>query len=85
VGEVAVDEFARTHRAALIGQQLQGGGNEAYYILFEDFTHVKFYRYSLGGVAEREGGSFDRFVHVDDWVPPVVRTATKGDKPCRTP
>ena len=81
----AVDEFARTHRAALTGQQFQGEGNEPYYILFEDFTHVKFYRYSLRAVVEREGGSFDRFVHVDDWVPPIVRTGTKGDDPRHTP
>ncbi len=40
----------------------EGEGNEPYYILFEDFTHVKFYRYSLRAVVEREGGSFDRFV-----------------------
>jgi hypothetical protein len=66
----AVDEFARVHRAALTGQQFQGEDIEPYYILFEDFTHVKFYRYSLRAVVEREGGSFDRFVHVDDWVPP---------------
>jgi len=81
----AVEEFARTHRAALTGQQFQGEGNEPYCILFEVFTLVKFYRYSLRAVVEREGGSFDRFVHVDDWVPPVVRTATKGDDPRRTP
>jgi hypothetical protein len=36
-------------------------------------------------VVEREGGSFDRFFHVDDWDPPIVRTGTKGDDPRRTP
>ena len=70
-------EFSRTHREVLTGQQFQSSTSEPYYILFEDFTHVKFYRHSLRAVVEREGGSFDRFVHVDDWVPPVVRTATK--------
>ncbi|MEX0626741.1 MAG: VOC family protein [Chloroflexota bacterium] len=81
----AVDEFARTHRAALTGQQFQSEDNEPYYILFEDFTHVKFHRSSLRAVVERQRGSFDRFVHVDDWVPPVVRTATRGDDARRTP
>jgi hypothetical protein len=56
------------------------------YILFEDFTHVKFYRYSLRTGSERQGhASFDGFVHVDDWVPRVVRTATRGVDPRRAP
>ncbi len=81
-----VDEFARTHRAALTGQQFQSEQNEPYYVLFEDFTHVKFYRHSLRASVEREVGvgSFDRFVHVDDWIPPVLRTATRGADPRRT-
>jgi predicted metalloenzyme YecM len=81
----AVDEFARTHREALTGQQFQSADNEPYYVLFEDFTHVKFYRSSLRAAVERMGQSFDRFVHVDDWVPPVLRTATRGDDPRRIP
>lgn len=36
----------------------------------EDLTHVKFYRYSLRAEAEGEGEGVDRFVHIDDWVPP---------------
>jgi predicted metalloenzyme YecM len=81
-----VDEFARTHRAVLTGQQFQSEDFEPYYILFEDFTHVKFYRYSLRAGSERQGhGLFDGFVHVDDWVPPVLRTATRGDDPRRAP
>jgi hypothetical protein len=28
---------------ALTGQQFQSADNEPYYVLFEDFTHVKFY------------------------------------------
>ena len=84
VGE-EVDAFSRRHRAVLTGQQFQNQWNEPYYVLFEDFTHVKFYRYSLRTGAERSGhGSFDGFVHVDDWVPTVVRTATRGVDPRRT-
>jgi len=85
VGEM-VDEFARTHRAALTGQQFQSEDFEPYYILFEDFTHVKFYRYSLRmGVERQQGRSFGGFVHVDDWVPTLVRTATRGVDPRRAP
>ena len=46
VGE-DMDEFSRVHRAALTGQQFQSAEGEPYYILFEDFTHVKLYRRSL--------------------------------------
>ena len=46
------------------------------YVLFEDFTHVKFYRWSLYDVCVREGATFDGFVHVDDWVPQRLVTAT---------
>jgi hypothetical protein len=46
-------------------------------VLFEDFTHVKFYRWSLYDVCVREGATFDGFVHVDDdWVPQRLVTAT---------
>ena len=83
---VAVDDFARIHRGALTGQQFQSEDFEPYYVLFEDFTHVKFYRYSLRVGAERQHGrSLDGFVHVEDWVPPVLRTATRGADPRRTP
>ena len=75
VGE-DVDAFSRDHRAALTGQQFQGGDCEPYYVLFEDFTHVKFYRWSLYDVCVREGATFDGFVHVDDWVPQRLVTAT---------
>ncbi len=79
VGE-EVDAFSRTHRASLTGQQFQSSTNEPYYILFEDFTHVKFYRRSLRAVIELEGGRFDGFHHVDDWVPQRLVTAT-GPRP----
>ena len=75
VGE-GVDAFSREHRAALTGQQFQSADNEPYYTLFEDFTHVKFHRRSLYDVKVLEGARFDGFVHVDDWVPQRLVTAT---------
>ena len=71
-----VDAFSREHRAALTGQQFQSADNEPYYVLFEDFTHVKFYRRSLHDACVLEGATFDGFVHVDDWVPQRLVTAT---------
>ena len=71
-----VDAFSREHRAALTGQQFQSADNEPYYVLFEDFTHVKFYRRSLHDVRVLQGATFDGFVHVDDWVPQRLVTAT---------
>ena len=75
VGE-DVDAFSREHRAALTGQQFQSLGFEPYYILFEDFTHVKFYRISLYDGCITQGATFDGFTHVDDWVPQRFVTAT---------
>jgi predicted metalloenzyme YecM len=76
VGE-EVDAFSRDHRAALTGQQFQSADVEPYYVLFEDFTHVKFYRWSLYDACLREEGvTFVGFVHVDDWVPQRLVTAT---------
>ncbi len=71
-----VDAFSRNHRAALTGQQFQSADCEPYYVLFEDFTHVKFYRWSLYDVCVRDGAAFDGFVHVADWVPQRLVTAT---------
>jgi len=71
-----VDAFSREHRAALTGQQFQSADNEPYYVLFEDFTHVKFYRRSLHDVRVLQGATFAGFVHVDDWVPQRLVTAT---------
>ena len=45
-------------------------------MLFEDFTHVKFYRISLYDGCVLQGGRFDGFVHVEDWVPQRLVTAT---------
>src|SRR6266576_4905153 len=75
VGE-EFDDFSRVHRAALTGQQFQSPDVEPVYILFEDFTHVKFYRRSFFDVVEDEEGRFEGFVHVDDWVPQRLVTAT---------
>src|SRR5213080_3625858 len=69
VGE-EFDAFSRRHRAVLTGQQFQSPDVEPVYVLFEDFTHVKFYRRSLyDAVQLQEGRRFDGFSHVDDWVP----------------
>ena len=71
-----VDDFARTHRAELSGQQFQSAEVEPYYVLFEDFTHVKFYRRSLYEGALSQGARFEGFTHVEDWVPQRLVTAT---------
>jgi predicted metalloenzyme YecM len=77
-----VDAFSRKHRGALTGQQFQSADNEPYYVLFEDFTHVKFYRRSLYDACVLVGATFDGFVHVDDWVPQRLVAAT-GPNPLR--
>src|SRR5215204_1744796 len=79
VGE-EFDEFSRVHRAALTGQQFQSAAVDPVYVLFEDFTHVKFYRRSFFDVVEDEGGRYDGLVHVDDWVAQRLVTAT-GSNP----
>jgi predicted metalloenzyme YecM len=71
-----VDAFSREHRAVLTGQQFQSADCESYYVLFEDFTHVKFYRRSLYDACVLSGLRFDGFVHVDGWVPQRLVTAT---------
>ena len=75
VGE-EFDEFSRVHRAALTGQQFQSLAVDPVYVLFEDFTHVKFYRRSLYDGVILGGARFDGFSHVDDWVPQRLVTAT---------
>ncbi len=70
------DAFSREHRSVLTGQQFQSETVEPVYILFEDFTHVKFYRCSLRAGIEDQGGRFDGFQHVTDWVPQHLVTAT---------
>jgi predicted metalloenzyme YecM len=86
VGE-EIEEFSRVHRAALTGQQFQSPDVEPVYVLFEDFTHVKFYRRSFFDVVEDEEGRFEGFSHVDDWVrsgwsPPPARIRSRGNRSC---
>ena len=74
------DAFVEAHKPVLTGQQFQGPASmpDPVYILFEDFTHVKFYRLSLRASVELfEGRQFaDGFHHVSDWVPQRLVTAT---------
>jgi predicted metalloenzyme YecM len=73
------DAFVAAHKPVLTGQQFQGPNStpDPVYILFEDFTHVKFYRLSLRASVELDAGPFgDGFHHVDDWVPQRLVTAT---------
>jgi predicted metalloenzyme YecM len=74
------DAFVETHKPVLTGQQFQGPAStpDPVYILFEDFTHVKFYRLSLQASVELfEGRQFEPgFHHVDDWAPQRLVTAT---------
>src|SRR3954454_9192417 len=48
------DAFVAAHKPVLTGQQFQGPNStpDPVYILFEDFTHVKFYRLSLRASVE---------------------------------
>jgi predicted metalloenzyme YecM len=78
VGE-AFDAFVEANKPVLTGQQFQGPRStpDPVYILFEDFTHVKFYRLSLRDSVELIEGPFpEGFHHVDDWVPQRLVTAT---------
>jgi predicted metalloenzyme YecM len=73
------DAFVEEHKPVLTGQQFQGPDStpDPVYILFEDFTHVKFYRLSLRASVELFEGPFtDGFHHVDDWAPQRLVTAT---------
>lgn len=64
-----VDEFSRTHRAVLTGQQFQSPECEPYYVtFFEDFTMVKFYADSLLRICEAQHGQpYVGFSHAEDW------------------
>jgi predicted metalloenzyme YecM len=74
------DAFVEAHKPVLTGQQFQGPDStpDPVYILFEDFTHVKFYRLSLQASVEAfEGRQFeDGFHHVEGWIPQRLVTAT---------
>jgi predicted metalloenzyme YecM len=72
------DTFVAAHKPVLTGQQFQGPKStpDPVYILFQDFTHVKFYRLTLRASVESDTGSFEGFHHVEDWVPQRLVTAT---------
>ena len=73
------DAFVADHKPVLTGQQFQGPQStpDPVYILFGDFTHVKFYRLSLRASVESVAGPFeDGFHHVDDPAPQRLVTAT---------
>jgi predicted metalloenzyme YecM len=73
------DSFVEAHKPVLTGQQFQGPNStpDPVYILFEDFTHVKFYRLSLRASIELDGYPIEAgFHHVEDWVPQRLVTAT---------
>jgi len=73
------DAFVAAHKPVLTGQQFQGPNStpDPVYILFDDFTHVKFYRLSLWASVELDAGPFGGgFRHVEDWVPQRLVTAT---------
>jgi predicted metalloenzyme YecM len=78
IGET-FDAFVEAHKPVLTGQQFQGPNStpDPVYILFEDFTHVKFYRLSLQASVELDAGRvFEGFHHVEDWIPQRIVTAT---------
>lgn len=64
----AFDAFVETHRPVLTGQQFQSPLNMPVYILFDDYTHVKFHQMSLADVCRAEGRPIAGFQHVD-WQP----------------
>ncbi len=70
------EEFSRTHRDVLTGQQFQSADVDPVYVLLEDFTHVKFYRRSFFDVVQDEFGRIEGITHVKDWVPQQIVTAT---------
>ncbi len=72
------DAFVDAHKPVLTGQQFQGPNSDPdpVYVLFKDFTHVKFYRASLRAAVESQGTPFDGIEHVEDWVPQGLVTAT---------
>ena len=73
------DGFVEAHKPVLTGQQFQGPTStpDPVYILFEDFTHVKFYRLSLRASVELHAGPFPNgFHHVAGWHPQRLVTAT---------
>lgn len=63
VGEL--ENFIDTHMDVLTGRQFQTRSCAPAYRLLPDYTHVKFYARSLREECEREGASFEGFIHAD--------------------
>jgi hypothetical protein len=62
------DAFVEEHQDVLTGQQFQSPLSKPVYILFDDYTHVKFHRLSLGDVCRIEGRPISGFEHTE-WKP----------------
>ena len=76
VGE-EIDEFSRVHRAALTGQQFQRSRRRAVLRPVRGLHPREVLPALLVRRRHpREGGRFDGFSHVDDWVPQPLVTAT---------
>ena len=78
----AFDAFVEAHKPVLTGQQFEGPNStpDPVYILFEDFTHVKFYRLSLRASVDLYEGRFeDGFHHVEIGLP-----SGSSPRPART-
>lgn len=58
-----LEAFIEEHIDALTGRQFQSRSNMPGYVLFPDYTHVKFHRISLRDACEEEGQSFAGFNH----------------------
>lgn len=63
-----LDEFIEQHLDVLTGQQFQSRSCRPAYVLFDDYTHVKFYERSLKDECIREGAAFSGITHAT-WVP----------------
>jgi len=71
-------------KPVLTGQQFQGPNStpDPVYILFEDFTHVKFYRLSLRASVELDAGPFpEGFHHVEGVGAPAIRDRDRSEPP----
>ena len=80
------DAFVENNKPVLTGQQFQGPNSnpDPVYVLFQDFTHVKFYRLSLRASVEAQSGPFgEGFRHVENWKPQELKTATGPNPPPR--
>jgi hypothetical protein len=62
------DAFVEEHQDVLTGQQFQSPLSKPVYILFDDYTHVKFHRPSPGDVCRIEGRPISGFEHTE-WEP----------------